>query len=101
MARTQVGKKGNGDGPPPPPPVEDREEQLRELLDVLHGVRGGDFSVRLPGHWTGLVGKIADAVNEVVVANEKIAEQLDRVGHVVGKEGKTRQRVRFGRLSGA
>ena len=49
----------------------------------------------------GLVGKIADAVNDVVGANQKMAEQLERVGQVVGKEGKTRQRVRFPRQLGA
>jgi len=50
---------------------------------------------------TWLVGKIADAVNDVVSANEKMAEQLERVGQVVGKEGKTRQRVRFPRQTGS
>jgi HAMP domain-containing protein len=64
-------------------------------------VREGDFSVRLPGHWTGLVGKIADVVNDVVAGNQSMAEQLERVGQVVGKEGKTKQRVRFARQAGA
>jgi HAMP domain-containing protein/CheY-like chemotaxis protein len=78
-----------------------RDDELRELLRVFSGVRDGDFSVRLPGHWTGLAGKIADAVNEVVAANQKMAEQLERVGQVVGKEGKIRQRVRLPRQTGA
>ena len=43
------------------------------LLAVVSAVRDGDFSVRLPVHWTGLVGKIADAVNDVVSANQKMA----------------------------
>src|SRR5258707_853183 len=77
------------------------QSELRDLLQVFLAVRDGDFSVRLPGHWTGLVGKIADAVNDVVAANAKMAEQLERVGQVVGKEGKTRQRVRFPRQTGA
>src|SRR5882757_2262299 len=98
MATTQV--TGNGDGGPPPA-TSRSEDELRELLSLFLAVREGDFSVRLPGHWTGLVGKIADAVNDVVAANEKMAEQLKRVGQVVGKEGKTRQRVRFPRQMGA
>jgi CheY-like chemotaxis protein len=77
------------------------QDELRELLEVFLAVRDGDFSARLPGHWTGLPGKIADAVNDVVSANEKMADQLERVGQVVGKEGKTRQRVRVGRQVGA
>jgi len=85
------------------PPVEliGSEEELRELLRVFSAVRDGDFSVRLPGHWTGLVGKIADTVNEVVGANEKMAHELERVGQLVGKEGKTKRRVRFSRHDGA
>src|SRR5262245_66293409 len=67
---------------------------LSELLTALQAVRDGDFSVRLPGDWTGLEGKIADTFNEIVAANARIADELERVGTVVGKRGKTRQRVR-------
>ncbi len=74
---------------------------LSELLGVLQAVRDGDFSVRLPGDWTGLEGKIADTVNGIVASNAKMASELERVGTVVGKQGKTRQRVKFGRASGA
>ena len=64
-------------------------------------MRLGDFSVRLPGDQTGLSGKIADTFNEIVAANERMARQLEHVGHIVGREGKTRQRVRFGLSDGA
>src|SRR5262245_19916588 len=77
------------------------QEELRELLRVFAAVRDGDFSVRLPGHWVGLEGKIADAVNDVVRANQKMAEQLELVGKVLGKQGITRQRVRFAGHGGA
>jgi HAMP domain-containing protein/CheY-like chemotaxis protein/signal transduction histidine kinase len=80
-----------------PPP----HSELSELLRVLQAVRDGDFSVRLPGDWTGLEGKIADTVNEIVKSNARMASELERVGKVVGKQGKTRQRVKFGRPSGA
>src|SRR5450432_2687895 len=100
MSSTQPAGHGNGDGTPPQA-FGGSQDELRELLSVFLAVREGDFSVRLPGHWTGLVGKIADAVNDVVAANEKMAEQLERVGQVVGKEGKTRQRVRFPRQMGS
>jgi ribosomal protein S28E/S33 len=36
-----------------------------------------------------LSGKIADTFNEIVAANERMANQLARVGQVVGREGKT------------
>src|SRR5262245_49749362 len=72
-----------------------------ELLAALTAMRDGDFSVRLPGDWVGLNGKIADTFNEIVTANGRIASELDRVGTAVGKRGKTRQRVRFVRVQGA
>ncbi|HJT54266.1 MAG TPA: HAMP domain-containing protein, partial [Candidatus Angelobacter sp.] len=61
----------------------------------------GDFSVRLPGSWTGLPGKIADTFNNIVAANEQMARELKRVGQRVGKEGKTRERIRFHQLKGS
>ncbi|MEY2934326.1 MAG: hypothetical protein RL033_5075 [Pseudomonadota bacterium] len=91
----------HGNGDPPPLRSGVNEADLHEMLRVFLAVRDGDFSVRLPGHWTGLVGKIADAVNDVVSANQHMATQLERVGEVVGKEGKTRQRVRLPRQLGA
>src|SRR5437868_3945445 len=97
---TQIAGSENGDSGQAPA-VATTQDELRELLHVFLAVRDGDFSVRLPGHWSGLVGKIADAVNDVVSANAKMTEQLERVGQVVGKEGKTRQRVRFPRQLGA
>src|SRR3954451_7015207 len=75
--------------------------QLSELLRALQAVRDGDFSVRLPGDWIGLEGKIADTFNGIVAANARIAGELERVGTVVGKQGKTRQRVKFGSAGGA
>ena len=94
----QVVKNGGTDAGPH---EGDPEQELRQLLHVLIAARNGDFSPRLPGHWTGLVGKIADAVNDVVGANQRLAEQLAHVGQVVGKEGKTRQRVRLPAQGGA
>jgi len=64
-------------------------------------MRNGDFSVRLPGYWTGLAGKIADTFNEIVAANQQMTEELRRVGQVVGKEGRTRERTKFRESRGA
>jgi HAMP domain-containing protein/CheY-like chemotaxis protein/signal transduction histidine kinase len=74
---------------------------LAELLHALQAMRVGDFSVRMPGDRLGIMGKIADTFNEIVATNERMASQLERVGQVVGREGKTRQRVRFGQTDGA
>jgi HAMP domain-containing protein/CheY-like chemotaxis protein/signal transduction histidine kinase len=68
---------------------------LSVILSSLQTMRDGNFSVRLPGNWIGLAGKIADTFNEIVTANQQMAEELKRVGQVVGKEGRTRERMRF------
>ncbi len=74
---------------------------MHELLHALQAMRTGDFSVRLPGDRTGLEGKIADTFNEIVAANERMASELAHVGQVVGREGKTRTRVKFGLQGGS
>ena len=74
---------------------------LGVILSGLQTMRNGDFSVRLPGSWTGLAGKIADTFNEIVAANQQMAHELKRVGQVVGKEGRTRERTKFHESRGA
>jgi HAMP domain-containing protein/CheY-like chemotaxis protein/signal transduction histidine kinase len=75
--------------------------ELHDLLHALQAMRAGDFSVRLAGDHLGIEGKIADTFNEIVSTNQRMAQQLERVGQVVGKEGKTKQRVNLGVSSGA
>ena len=74
---------------------------LGELLDALQAMQAGDFSVRLPGSNIGVAGKICDTFNAIVAANERMAQQLEHVGEVVGRQGKTSTRVRFGLSQGA
>ena len=84
-----------------PAAAADSNAELRELLRALRAVREGDFSARLPADWTGIGGKIADTFNEIVSSNQRLAAELERVGRAVGKQGKTRQRVRGERQRGA
>src|SRR6185312_15726538 len=74
---------------------------LEELLMALQGVRDGNFGVRMAADRIGLAGKIADTFNEIVANNQRMAEQLERVGETVGRQGKTRHRVKLGRSTGA
>jgi HAMP domain-containing protein/CheY-like chemotaxis protein/signal transduction histidine kinase len=75
--------------------------ELSVILASLQTMRDGDFSVRLPGNWTGLAGKIADTFNDIVGSNQQMAHELKRVGQVIGKEGRTRERIRFQEPRGA
>jgi HAMP domain-containing protein/CheY-like chemotaxis protein/signal transduction histidine kinase len=79
----------------------DAKLDLHELLEALQAVHAGDFSIRLPGHQVGAAGKIYDTFNSIVAANQRMARQLEHVGEVVGRQGKTRTRVRFGLSEGA
>jgi len=50
--------------------------ELRQLLQALQSMRVGDFSVRMAGDQVGIMGKVADTFNEIVAANQRIAQQL-------------------------
>jgi HAMP domain-containing protein/signal transduction histidine kinase/DNA-binding response OmpR family regulator len=71
------------------------------LLAALISLKRGDCSVRLPLHWTGVAGKVADTFNQVVELNERMARELERLSRVVGKEGKLTQRASLGDVSGS
>src|SRR6516225_6164012 len=64
---------------------------LVELLNAMQAMQVGDFSVRMSGDRVGIIGKIADTFNSIVAANQRMAAQLERVGQVVGRDGRTRQ----------
>ena len=74
---------------------------LHALLGALQAMRDGDFSVRMPAAQAGIAGKIADTFNEIVGANQRIAAEMERLGEIVGRQGKTRHRARFGITHGA
>jgi two-component sensor histidine kinase/PAS domain-containing protein len=58
----------------------------RDLLQVLQAIQDGDFSVRMSGDHDGLSAKIAEAVNVIAAANQRIAQQLDRFGEQLGRQ---------------
>src|SRR5436305_7067332 len=88
LMATENGSRGNGD----------RLDQ-KKLLTALSAFKRGDFSVRLPDDWIGLAGKVADTFNEVIGMNQRLARELDRIGQVVGKEGRISQRASLGDVS--
>jgi hypothetical protein len=73
----------------------------QSLLRALRAMRLGDFTVRLTDDRIGLPGKIADTFNDIVAANQQMVQQLKHVGNIVGREGKTRRRAKFGLSHGA
>jgi len=109
MKRTHTESTGTGEAATATAPAKSNghtngelaSAELGLILASLQTMRDGDFSVRLPGAWTGLAGKIADTFNEIVGANQQMAQELNRLGQVVGKEGRTRERTRFYHSKGA
>src|SRR5207247_1868928 len=93
----------NATAPSPSGSHGDRENgfDTRELLRVLLATRNGDFSVRLPSDWAGIDGKIADAFNDIMLANQTMAGELERVSRVGGLEGNIRHRAAFSPAGGA
>ncbi|QYF91733.1 HAMP domain-containing protein [Massilia sp. PAMC28688] len=75
--------------------IEESNEVLdsKLLLTALVALRKGDFSVRLPSDLTGMNGKIADTLNDIIENSDKIAQEIVSVSRVVGHDGRLLQRA--------
>ncbi|WP_225408308.1 HAMP domain-containing protein [Stigmatella hybrida] len=75
--------------------VESTSDSLdtRQLLRVLAAVQKGDFTVRMPVDTVGVAGKVADTLNDIIDLNERMAKEFERIGTMVGKEGRITQRA--------
>src|SRR5436190_2128375 len=88
--------KGSPIPPPAPRSGAQNANDLRDLLRAMEAMRAGDFSVRLSREREGAMARICVLFNEIVAANQNMAQQLERIGKAVGEQGRTRQRVKFG-----
>jgi signal transduction histidine kinase/HAMP domain-containing protein len=74
----------------------DGELDAKVILGFLAQVKGGDLTARMPLEWVGVAGKVADGLNEVMIANQAFEAELARVSRVVGTQGELSQRVALG-----
>ena len=74
--------------------------EFGQVLGALAALKRGERSVRLPGEWSGLPGKVADTFNDVASLNERMAEELARLRKAVGKQGKLLERGSIGDVRG-
>src|SRR2546428_10254694 len=51
----------------------------RQLLEVLVAVKKGDFSVRMPLDKTGVAGKIADTLNDIIELKQRGVQEDERI----------------------
>src|SRR2546428_487558 len=70
------------------------------LLHVLTQYQRGDFTARMPVDRTGIAGKVYDTLNDIIEQNEKLTAEIQRIGMVVGKAGRMRQRTSLANVSG-
>ncbi len=74
--------------------VEDSAEARSwALLAAVAAFRDGDFSVRLPADWAGTEGRIAEAFNQALGYEDRIAQEVARLSVSVGKDGRLQQRM--------
>src|SRR5687767_13267572 len=64
------------------------ELDVKVLLAALTALKKGNFSARMPANWTGMAGKVADTLNEIIEMNQQMAEGITSVSRVVGREGR-------------
>lgn len=69
----------------------DARTELSEVLDtklllgVLTSLKKGDFGARMSSDLTGLAGKIADTLNDIMEINEQLTKDISEVSRVVGR----------------
>src|SRR4029077_3640674 len=67
-----------------PLPAADYEwDHARQLLVAVLAFRDGDFSVRLPANWKGTEALIAEAFNQTLAHEERIAQEVARLSITV------------------
>ncbi|MDP2794556.1 MAG: response regulator, partial [Sulfurisoma sp.] len=63
--------------------------------------RRGDFTQRMPNDWTGVPGKIADTLNDIIDMADRTVGDFERVSREVGKAGKVSVRMTVSDLQGS
>ncbi|WLI91786.1 response regulator [Massilia sp. R2A-15] len=78
--------------------IEELDAKL--LLSTLMALKKGDFTARMPSDWTGVAGKIADTMNDIIETKEKMVKAVTEVSRVVGREGRLTQRAAVPNVAG-
>src|SRR5687768_419056 len=83
-------------------PSQETPPQLshRQLLAALRALRRGDFRARLPDDLDGIDGRICEAFNDIAERARSLETEAAELRDAVGREGRTRRRLRRGDLPG-
>src|SRR5882762_8860690 len=71
--------------------LDELRKESKDLLRTLQAVEKGNFTARASVHRSP--SPVVETLNNVIAMNEKMAEEFERVGRVVGKEGKLLERA--------
>jgi len=73
---------------------------LEELLRALVAAKQGDGRARLSTRRAGIVGEISRAFNDLVEQQDLFTDEISRIARVVGREGRSTERLRTKRALG-
>ena len=76
-----------------PPILATHNEQMNAILTALTALKRGDASIRLPLTAEGTFGKVSEVFNDLVEQSATMADEVERLSQVVGKEGKLKRRA--------
>lgn len=71
-----------------------------DLLQALKEFKHGNFAVRLPTNYSGIQNDIAGLFNDIMEMVQDIITEFNRIGSVVGKEGKIDARIHLPHVKG-
>jgi len=71
----------------------------KQLLSVLTAFRKGDFTVRMPIEYTGIAGKIADTLNEIIETKQRLNREYVRVA-TAARDGELTARAKLPAAAG-
>jgi PAS domain S-box-containing protein len=98
--RARTRSRARAAKPTPGPSADRHQSELSQILSVLAAFKKGEFSARLPVKWTGTLGEVASAFNEVAALMSASNVELTRVTRVVGNERKLNERLVTSNLTG-
>ncbi len=78
-----------------------READWQQVLAGLERLCRGDFGARLRLRGSGLPQEVANVFNELAERNQRLAREFVRVANLVGRQGRTAERVRTEGMEGS
>jgi HAMP domain-containing protein len=70
-----------------------RTTDLDAVVSVLNRARSGDFTARVTAMADPAMAEVGMRVNDLVSLNERLLNELERVGRAVGQEGRINERA--------